>query len=66
MPDKRLSLSDSRQTDSLDEFIKQEEARGVGPIDEAELTAAIAKLVKPPQSEDQTSRSPSSGDSTER
>lgn len=60
----RLTLKKALEMNRLDDFVAQEEARGFDPIDRAELDAAIAKILTPPQSEDQTSRSPSSGGST--
>lgn len=59
-----LTLSEAIRRGRLDEFIAQEEARGVGPIDKAELDAALAKAIKSPQSADRTSRSPSRDGST--
>jgi hypothetical protein len=59
-----LTLSQAVKTGRLQEFIAQEEARGVGPIDRAELDRALAKMIKAPRSEDQTSRSPSRDGST--
>jgi hypothetical protein len=56
-----LTLSEAVKSGKLQEFIEQEEARGVGPIDRAAFDALAAALVKAPQSEDQTSRS-ASGD----
>ena len=56
-----LTLSEARKLGRLQEFIAQEEARGIGPIDRTEFGALAAALVKAPRSEDQTSRS-SSGD----
>jgi hypothetical protein len=57
-----LTLSEAIKSGRLQEFIAQEEARGVGPIDRAEFDALlIATLAKAPQSKDRTSRS-SSGD----
>jgi hypothetical protein len=53
-----LTLSEAVKSGRLQEFIAQEEARGVGPIDRADLDRALAKMVKAPQSKDQTSRSP--------
>jgi hypothetical protein len=50
-----LTLSEAMKTRRLQEFIAQEEARGVGPVDRAELDRALAKMVKAPRSEDQTS-----------
>ena len=55
-----LSLSEAIRTGRLKEFVAQEEAR-VGPIERAEFDAAVAALIKAPQSEGRTSRS-SSGD----
>lgn len=59
-----LTLKKALELNRLADFVAQEETRGRGPIDRSELDAAIAKTLTPPQSEDQTSRSPSSGDST--
>jgi hypothetical protein len=53
-----LTLAEALKTGRLQDFIAQEEARGVGPIDRADLDRALAKMVKAPQSKDQTSRSP--------
>jgi hypothetical protein len=52
-----LTLAEAVKTGSLDDFISQEEARGVGPIDPVEFDGLAAPLIKAPQSEDQTSRS---------
>jgi hypothetical protein len=59
-----LTLSDAMKTGQLQEFIAQEEARGVGSIERAELDRALAAMLKAPRSEDQTSRSPSRDGST--
>jgi hypothetical protein len=59
-----LTLSEAIKTGQLQEFIAQEEARGVGPVDRAELDRALAKMIKAPRSKDQTSRSPSPDGST--
>jgi len=56
-----LTLKQALEDGRLAEFAAQEEARGIGPIDRAELDRAVAKLIRAPQSEDRTSRS-SSGD----
>ena len=62
-----ISLSQAIKTGQLREFIAQEEARGIGPADSKEVAAAIFRLATTPtQSEDQTSRSPSRGGSTEK
>lgn len=59
-----LSLSDALRTGRLEDFIAQEDARGVAPIEGAELDRALALVIKSPQSEDRTSRSLSRGSST--
>lgn len=59
-----LTLKDAIQHDKLDEFVRQEEARGAGPVDCQELDAAITKIIKQPQSENRTSRSASGDGST--
>jgi hypothetical protein len=56
-----ISLSQAVRDGRLAEFIAQEEARGIGPIDRADFDAAVAALVKAPRSKGRTSRS-SSGD----
>lgn len=60
----QLSLSGAIKDGRLQEFISQEEARGVGPIDRAEFDRLAAALIKAPQSEDQTSRPASSDGSS--
>jgi hypothetical protein len=59
-----LTLSEAIASGRLPEFIAQEEVRGVGFIDAAEFDRVIEAAVKPPQSADQTSRSPSGDGST--
>jgi hypothetical protein len=59
-----LTLSEAVKTGRLQEFIAQEEARGIGSIDRADLDRALAKVIKAPRSEDQTSHSPSRDGST--
>ncbi len=53
-----ITLSDAIRLDMLDEFIAQEEARGVGPISEAEFDETASAVIRTPQSGDQTSGSP--------
>jgi hypothetical protein len=60
-----LSLSEAVKIGRLDEFIAQEEARGIGPIDRADFDAALAKMVKAPQSKNRTSHSASRDGSNE-
>jgi len=59
-----LSLSHAVKDGRLQEFIAQEEARGVDPVDPDELDAVIKEAVKPRRSEDRTSRSASRGGSS--
>lgn len=59
-----LTLAEAMKSGRLSEFIAQEEARGIGPSDRADFDALMAALVKAPQSEDQTSHSPSGDSST--
>lgn len=59
-----LTLSQAIKDGRLQEFIAQEEARGIGPIGRAELDRSIAVLIKARQSEDQTSRFASGDGST--
>jgi hypothetical protein len=54
-----LTLAEAQKTGRLQEFIAQEEARGVGPVSQADLDRALSAVIKGGQSEDQTSRSPS-------
>jgi hypothetical protein len=62
-----LTLSKALKTGQLREFIAQEEARGMGPIEREELDKTIARLATTPlKSEDRTSRSSSGGGSTEK
>ena len=59
-----LSLKEALKTDRLEEFVRQEESRGVAGAQLAELEETLAAAIKQPQSKDQTSRSPSSDGST--
>jgi hypothetical protein len=60
-----LSLALAIASGRLAEFIAQEEARGVGPVSQADLDHALAATIKGEQSADQASRSPSRDGSTE-
>jgi hypothetical protein len=44
-----LTLSEAIKTNRINEFVKQEEARGVGPVSREDLDAAIQKLADPTQ-----------------
>ena len=58
MKDTRLTLAAARKTGRLQDFIAQEEASGIEPVDQDEFVATLAAVIKPPRSEDRTSRSP--------
>jgi hypothetical protein len=60
----RITLSEAISEGRLPEFIAQEEARGIGPIDRAEFDGTVFKIIKARQSEDQTSHSASGGSSS--
>lgn len=60
-----LTLTEAVKTGKIAEFVKQEEARGIGPVNRKELDAEIARLATTPlKSKDRTSRSSSAGGST--
>ena len=59
----RLTLNRAIEAGRLEEFIQQEEARGV-VADRASFERLIKAAVKPPRSEGQTSRSASSDGSS--
>jgi hypothetical protein len=59
-----LPLAKARETNRISEFVAQEEARGVGPIDRAEFDGAVTKVVKERPPKDRTSRSASGGNSS--
>jgi hypothetical protein len=56
-----LTLSEAQRLGRIDEFIAQEEARGIGPIDRAAFDVLLGKAIKGPRSKDRTSRSASGG-----
>jgi hypothetical protein len=59
-----LSLTKALELGRLSDFIRQEESRGIGPANLGNYGRALEALIKAPQSEDQTSRSPSRGGSS--
>ena len=59
-----MTLVEAIRTKRLSQFIAQEEARGVGPIDRAGFDALATALIKAPQSKGRTSRSSSDDGST--
>lgn len=59
-----LTLRQAIDGNRISEFIAQEEARGIGPADEAPFLAVVKEAAKASRSEDQTSHSPSGDGST--
>jgi hypothetical protein len=62
----RITLSEAISGGRLPEFIAQEEARGIGPIDRADFDGAVKNVIKAQRSEDRTSHSASGGNSSEK
>lgn len=60
----RLTLREAIDCDRLEDFITQAESEGVGPVGRDALDEALHRVIKQPQSEDRTSRSPSRGGSS--
>jgi hypothetical protein len=54
-----MSLSEAVKAGKLDEFVLQEEMRGIGPIDCVVKNGAFSRMIKGRRSEDRTSRLPS-------
>lgn len=50
-----LSLREAMESGQLQEFIAQEEARGVATIDEAEFENTASSVIRTPLPDDQTS-----------
>jgi hypothetical protein len=60
----RHTLTEAIKNGTLREFIAQEEARGIGPVEREELDREIKRLATTPlKSKDRTSRSSSGGGS---
>jgi hypothetical protein len=57
-----ITLATAVKEGRLDDFVRQQEALGIGPASEAALLPAASKVINTSQQSDQTSRSPSSGD----
>lgn len=64
MANGRLTLTEARKSGRLQDFVAQEEANGIKTVDPEEFDEVLAVVIKPRQSEDQTLRSPSGGDSS--
>ena len=58
-----LTLSDAQKEGRLDDFARQEEARGIGRTDRDRFDKTLSVLIKSPPAEGQTSRSASRGGS---
>lgn len=61
-----LSLSKAIKENRLEEFIRQAEAAGIGPVEEAAFLGAASKVIKHEPRSGQTSRSASRDGSTEK
>lgn len=59
-----LTLAQAIRDGRLEDFIEEQEARGLPPVEKSKLESALARAIKPPQPEDQTSRSVSRGGSS--
>jgi hypothetical protein len=59
-----LPLAKALETNRISEFVAQEEARGIGPIDRADFDGAVERVIKAQRSEGRTSRSASGGNSS--
>jgi hypothetical protein len=53
-----LSLREAIESGQIQEFIAQEEARGVAPVSEAEFEATASTVIKTPPQSGQTPGSP--------
>ena len=62
----RLSLSKAISSNRLEDFVRQCEADKLPAADIDELENAFVRTIKPQQSTNQTSRSPSRDDSSEK
>jgi hypothetical protein len=59
-----LTLSEAIKTRKIQEFIAQEEARGIPPASLKEFQDLAARLIKDTPPKDRTSRSPGRGGSS--
>lgn len=49
MPKAPITLREAAEQDRLEDFIRQEEARGVGPADKRDFDKAVAAVIRAPQ-----------------
>jgi hypothetical protein len=61
-----ISLAEARRSGRIQEFVEQESARGMEPVDRTQFDGAVERLVRAPLPEDRTSRSASAGNSSEK
>lgn len=59
-----MTLAEAIKTDRLEDFVRQQEAAGVGPATEADFLSAASKVIKHETRSDRTSRSASRDGST--
>jgi hypothetical protein len=59
-----LSLSEAIKKGQLDQFVAEQEAAGLGPIDRAEFDGAVSRVIKAQQSVCRTSHSASGENSS--
>lgn len=58
-----ITLREALELGRLDEFVKQAEAEGVGPINADELDRALTRVITSPAGSRRASRSPDRGGS---
>ncbi len=63
MESRPLTLSEALKTGRLQEFIDQQEASGVGPVDSGEIDEALTRVITSPAGSRRASRSPDRGGS---
>lgn len=63
---KTLTLRKALASGRLKDFVAQQEAAGIGPVEREELDRLLLRTIKAPRSKGQTSRSPSLGGSSGR
>ena len=66
MNSKPLTLKEALASGRLEDFIAQEEERGIGSANRADFEEALRAIATQPQSKDQTSRSSSRDGSSEK
>jgi hypothetical protein len=59
-----MTLAEAVKTGRLQEFIAEQEAAAIGPIDRSKFDALSTALIKAPPPKDRTSRSASGGNSS--